>query len=420
MPVALSPQFSAALPSRCDSIWRGATLVTMQDGHYNLIENGAIAVTDGKIVWLGSAADCPAFPGARLHEFDGGIITPGFIDCHTHLVFGGDRSAEFEQRLNGVSYAEIAAAGGGILSTVNATREATEDQLLAQALFRLQPLLAEGVTCVEIKSGYGLSVENELKMLRVIRRLGAMLPVEVKSTCLAAHAVPPEFNGDADEYIQLICETLLPVVAREKLADAVDAFCEHLAFSPEQVERVFNAAQALGLPVKLHAEQLSSLHGSALAARHHALSADHLEYATEEDAKAMAAGGTVAVLLPGAYYLLRETQYPPVNHFRRHKVPMALASDANPGTSPALSLRLMLNMGCTLFRLTPEEALAGITCHAARALGLQDSHGTLEAGKVADFIHWPLSRPAELAYWLGGQLPCTVIYRGEVRGAVRS
>lgn len=420
MPVAISPSFSSEPPARCDSVWRGATLVTMQDGHYNLIENGAIAVAGGKIVWTGPARDCPIFAGATQHEFEGGIITPGFVDCHTHLVFGGDRSAEFEQRLNGVSYAEIAAGGGGILSTVNATREATEDELLAQALFRLQPLLAEGVTCVEIKSGYGLSVESELKMLRVIRRLGVMLPVDVKSTCLAAHALPPEFKGCADDYIDLICNTLLPVVASENLADAVDAFCEHLAFSPDQVERVFNAAEALGLPVKLHAEQLSSLHGSALAAKHHALSADHLEYATDEDAQAMAAGGTVAVLLPGAYYLLRETQCPPVEAFRKHQVPMALASDANPGTSPALSLRLMLNMGCTLFRLTPEEALAGITCHGARALGLQETHGTLEAGKVADFIHWPLSRPAELVYWLGGQLPCTVVYRGEVRGEFRS
>ncbi|WP_374101280.1 imidazolonepropionase [Rahnella sp. ChDrAdgB13] len=420
MPVALSPRLSSEPPTHCDSVWRGAALVTMKDGHYNLIENGAIAVTGGKIVWTGSAADCPAFSDAKQHEFDGGIITPGFVDCHTHLVFGGDRSAEFEQRLNGVSYAEIAAAGGGIISTVNATRDATEDELLAQALFRLKPLLAEGVTCVEIKSGYGLSVESELKMLRVIRRLGVILPVEVKSTCLAAHALPPEFKGRADDYIDLICDTLLPVVASENLADAVDAFCEHLAFSPDQVERVFKAAAALGLPVKLHAEQLSSLHGSALAARHHALSADHLEYATEDDAKAMAASGTVAVLLPGAYYLLRETQCPPVAHFRQHNVPMALASDANPGTSPALSLRLMLNMGCTLFRLTPEEALAGITCHGARALGLQETHGTLETGKVADFIHWPLSRPAELVYWLGGQLPCTIVYRGEIRGEFRS
>lgn len=420
MPVAMSPHLSPESPSRADSVWRGATLVTMQDGHYNLTENGAIAVSDGKIVWTGTAAECPDFADAVQHKFNGGIITPGFIDCHTHLVFGGDRSGEFEQRLNGVSYADIAAAGGGILSTVNATREASEEELLKQALFRLQPLLAEGVTCVEIKSGYGLSIESELKMLRVIRRLGSMLPAEVKSTCLAAHALPPEYKGRADDYISLICETLLPQVVSENLADAVDAFCEHLAFSPEQVERVFTAAQALGLPVKLHAEQLSSLHGSAMAARHHALSADHLEYATAEDAQAMAASGTVAVLLPGAYYLLRETQCPPVEEFRKYQVPMALASDANPGTSPALSLRLMLNMGCTLFRLTPEEALAGITCHGARALGLQETHGTLEVGKVADFIHWPLSRPAELVYWLGGQLPCTVVYRGEVRGEFRS
>ncbi|WP_413534747.1 imidazolonepropionase [Rahnella inusitata] len=419
MPLTLSPHFSSEPSSQCDSVWRGATLVTMRDWKYNLIENGAIAVSGGQILWIGPDADCPDYPHAIEHEFDGGIITPGLVDCHTHLVFGGNRSAEFEQRLNGVSYAEIAAAGGGILSTVNATRAASEDELLAQALFRLQPLLAEGITCVEIKSGYGLSVESEIKMLRVIRRLGHMLPVEVKSTCLAAHALPPEFKDRPDDYIQLICDTLLPAIAQENLADAVDAFCEHLAFSPEQVDRVFNAAKSLGLPVKLHAEQLSSLHGSALAARHHALSADHLEYATEDDAKAMAAGGTVAVLLPGAYYLLRETQCPPVEHFRTHGVPMALASDANPGTSPALSLRLMLNMGCTLFRLTPEEALAGVTCHGARALGLQDSHGTLEAGKVADFIHWPLSRPAELVYWLGGQLPCTVIFRGHLRGEVR-
>ena len=419
MPLTLSPHFSSEPSSQCDSVWRGATLVTMRDGKYNLIENGAIAVSGGQILWIGPDADCPDYPHAIEHEFDGGIITPGLVDCHTHLVFGGNRSAEFEQRLNGVSYAEIAAAGGGILSSVNATRAASEDELLAQALFRLQPLLAEGITCVEIKSGYGLSVESEIKMLRVIRRLGHMLPVEVKSTCLAAHALPPEFKDRPDDYIQLICETLLPAIAQENLADAVDAFCEHLAFSPEQVDRVFNAAKSLGLLVKLHAEQLSSLHGSALAARHHALSADHLEYATEDDAKAMAASGTVAVLLPGAYYLLRETQCPPVEHFRTHGVPMALASDANPGTSPALSLRLMLNMGCTLFRLTPEEALAGVTCHGARALGLQDSHGTLEAGKVADFIHWPLSRPAELVYWLGGQLPCTVIFRGHLRGEVR-
>jgi len=399
----------------CDSLWFGADFVTMHDGRYNIVEDGALAVKEGRILWVGPKHQCPDFITEQKTDFGGGIVTPGLVDCHTHLVFGGDRSAEFEQRLNGVSYADIAAQGGGILSTVNATREATQQQLFAQAEFRLRPLLAEGVTCIEIKSGYGLSVDSELKMLRVIRELGATQSVDVLSTCLAAHAVPPEFKGKADDYVTLICDTLLPLVASEGLADAVDAFCEHLAFSPDQVERVFGKAHSLGLPVKLHAEQLSSLHGSQLAARHHALSADHLEYATESDVKAMAENGTVAVLLPGAFYLLRETQVPPVALFRRYGVPMALASDANPGTSPALSLRLMLNMACTLFRMTPEEALAGVTCHGAQALGLGDSHGTLAAGKVADFVHWPVKRPAELVYWLGGQLPCTVVYRGESR-----
>jgi imidazolonepropionase len=399
----------------CDSLWHGADIVTMRDGKYHIISNGAIAVRDGKIVWMGEEATMPVLAAAKTVHFDGGIITPGLIDCHTHLVFGGNRSGEFEQRLNGVSYAEIAAQGGGIISTVKATRDAEETQLLEQALFRLRPLLAEGVTCVEIKSGYGLTPHSELKMLRVARQLGERLPVEVKTTCLAAHALPPEYAGRADDYIDLVCQTIVPEAAAAGLADAVDAFCEHLAFSTAQVERVFQAAEQAGLPVKLHAEQLSALGGSSLAARHHALSADHLEYASAEDAAAMAASGTVAVLLPGAYYLLRETQCPPVDLFRKHGVPMAIASDANPGTSPALSLRLMINMACTLFRLTPEEALAGVTLHAAKALGLQASHGSLEVGKVADFVHWPLARPAELAYWLGGQLPCTVIFRGEIR-----
>lgn len=415
-----SPNTSAFGTIICDSLWTGASLVTMQDGRYNLIENGVLAVKDGVILWLGAETNSPEFVTQVRHDFGGGIVTPGLIDCHTHLVFGGNRSAEFEQRLNGVSYADIAAQGGGILSTVNATRQASHQQLFEQARFRLLPLLAEGVTCVEIKSGYGLSDDSELKMLRVIRELAQNMPVRIKATCLAAHALPPEFKGRADDYIAHICEVLLPQVAAENLADAVDAFCEHLAFSPEQVERVFKAAVRLGLPVKLHAEQLSALHGSQLAARYGALSADHLEYATEEDAKAMATSGTVAVLLPGAFYLLRETQRPPVELFRKHGVPMAIASDANPGTSPALSLRLMLNMACTLFRMTPEEALAGVTCHGARALGLQNSHGTLEAGKVADFVHWPLARPAELVYWLGGQLPCTVVYQGNIRGDIRS
>jgi len=398
-----------------ESVWTGADLVTMRDGKYHLIPQGALVVRAGRLVWVGPAAEMPAFIADQHHRLPGGIITPGLVDCHTHLVFGGDRSQEFEQRLNGVSYAEIAAQGGGILSTVRATRNATEDELVASARWRLDRLLAEGVTTVEIKSGYGLDEESELRMLRAIRRLGASVAADVQATCLAAHAFPPEFKHHPEGWVDIICQRLLPAVKAAGLADAVDAFCEHLAFSPQQVTRVFEGAKALGLSVKLHAEQLSSLGGATLAAGFGALSADHLEYATEADAQAMAQHGTVAVLLPGAFYLLRETQRPPVALFRRYGVPMALASDANPGTSPALSLRLMLNMGCTLFGMTPEEALAGVTLYGAQALGLADSHGSLEAGKVANFVHWPLARPAELVYWLGGELPCTVIYRGERR-----
>ena len=346
-------------------------------------------------------------------DLGGAWVTPGFIDCHTHLVFGGDRSGEFEQRLNGVSYAEIAAAGGGIASTVRATREASEDELLASAIKRARPLLADGVTVLEVKSGYGLDLESERRMLRVARRLEQELPVTVRTTCLSAHALPPEYAGRADEYIDQVCNQILPALAEEGLVDAVDAFCEHLAFSPAQVERVFQAAKRLGLPVKLHAEQLSSLHGSSLAAHYGALSADHLEFMDESDAIAMAEAGTVAVLLPGAFFVLRETQLPPMDALRKHGVNIAIASDLNPGTSPALSLRLMLNMACTAFRLTPEEALAGVTLNAARALGMADSHGSLEAGKVADFIAWDIQRPAELAYWLGGDLPKRVIRHGE-------
>lgn len=398
-----------------DSLWLGADIVTMRDGHYNLIDDGALAVDNGELIWVGPRSELPDFAPRTQQQFDGGIITPGLVDCHTHLVFGGDRSQEFEQRLNGVSYAEIAAQGGGILSTVRATRAASQQELVASARWRLDRLLAEGVTTVEIKSGYGLDETSELTMLRAIRELAETVPADVLSTCLAAHGFPPEFKENPQGWIDIICNRLLPQVKAEGLADAVDAFCEHLAFSPEQVSAVFDQAKALGMPVKLHAEQLSALGGATLAAEYGALSSDHLEYATEADAQAMAQHGTVAVLLPGAFYLLRETQRPPVDLFRKHGVPMALASDANPGTSPALSLRLMLNMGCTLFGMTPEEALAGVTLWGAKALGLQHSHGSLEVGKVANFVHWPLARPAELVYWLGGELPCQVIYRGEAQ-----
>lgn len=391
------------------SLWFNCHAATMAGGRYSIIEDAALVTEGEHIAWIGPRTELPAGDYAERHDLEGAWLTPGLIDCHTHLVFGGDRSGEFEQRLEGVSYADIAAAGGGIASTVRATREASEGELLSGALQRARQLLREGVTTLEVKSGYGLDLASERKMLRVIRRLGDMLPLSVRATCLAAHAVPPEYAGRADAYIELVCREILPELAAEGLVDAVDAFCEHLGFTPAQVERVFAAAQALGLPVKLHAEQLSSLHGSSLAARYQALSADHLEYMTEEDVIAMAAAGSVAVLLPGAFYLLRETRLPPIELLRRHGVAMAVASDLNPGTSPALSLRLMLNMACTSFRLTPEEALAGVTLNAAKALGLAASRGSLEVGKVADFVAWQIRRPAELAYWLGGDLPKRVI-----------
>ena len=394
------------------TLWQNCHVATMAQGNYSTIEQAAIVSNAGLIEWIGAQAEVPSVEAERVVDLGGAWVTPGLIDCHTHAVFGGNRSGEFEQRLQGVSYAEIAANGGGIASTVRATRAASEDALLASARQRVQALLRDGVTTLEIKSGYGLDLVNERKMLRVARRLGEELPVTVRATCLAAHALPPEYAGRADAYIDLVCEQMLPALASEGLIDAVDAFCEHLAFSPAQVERVFIKARELGLPVKLHAEQLSSLHGSSLAARYQALSADHLEFMTEDDAIAMARAGTVAVLLPGAFYFLRETQLPPLDALRRHGVKIALSSDLNPGTSPVLSLRLMLNMGCTLFRMTPEEALAGVTVHAASALGLGASHGTLEVGKVADFVAWQIDRPADLAYWLGGELPKRVVRLG--------
>ncbi|MGP5351449.1 imidazolonepropionase [Pseudomonas helleri] len=394
------------------TLWQHCNAATMANGTYSIIEDAAIVTREGFIEWIGPRQQVPAGEYGHTIGLDGAWVTPGLIDCHTHTVFGGNRSGEFEQRLQGVSYAEIAVAGGGIASTVRATRAASEDELFASARQRLLNLLRDGVTTVEIKSGYGLSLESERKILRVIRRLGQELPVTVRSTCLAAHALPPEYKDRADDYIEHICTHMLPALAAEGLVDAVDAFCEYLAFSPEQVERVFKVAQQLGLPVKLHAEQLSSLHGSSLAARYQALSADHLEFMTEEDAMAMAQSGTVAVLLPGAFYFLRETQLPPMEALRKHRVKIAIASDLNPGTSPGLSLRLMLNMACTLFRMTPEEALAGVTQHAATALGLGESHGSLEPGKVADFVAWNIDRPADLAYWLGGDLDKRVVRNG--------
>ncbi|WP_460423264.1 imidazolonepropionase [Pseudomonas sp. ZL2] len=394
------------------TLWQHCHVASMAHGAYSIIEDAAIITSAGHIEWIGPRQQLPAVVADRTVDLGGAWVTPGLIDCHTHTVFGGNRSGEFEQRLQGVSYAEIAAQGGGIASTVRATRAASEDELFASARQRVQALMRDGVTTLEIKSGYGLDLASERKLLKVIRRLGEELPLTVRSTCLAAHALPPEYKDRADDYISHICDEMLPALAAEGLVDAVDAFCEYLAFSPAQVERVFIKARELGLPVKLHAEQLSSLAGSSLAARYQALSADHLEFMTEDDAIAMAAAGTVAVLLPGAFYFLRETQLPPMDALRKHGVKIAIASDLNPGTSPALSLRLMLNMACTLFRMTPEEALAGVTLHAATALGLGDSHGSLEVGKVADFVAWQIERPADLAYWLGGDLPKRVVRLG--------
>ncbi|MCX4063115.1 imidazolonepropionase [Pseudomonas sp. S1Bt30] len=394
------------------TLWQHCHVATMAQGKYSIIEDAAMVTAGSLIEWIGPRSQAPSADYAQVHDLQGAWVTPGLIDCHTHTVFGGNRSGEFEQRLEGVSYAEIAAQGGGIASTVRATRAASEDELFASAHKRLRSLLRDGVTTVEIKSGYGLDLANERKMLRVARRLGEALPVSVRATCLAAHALPPEYKDRTDDYIEHICSEMLPALAAEGLVDAVDAFCEYLAFSPAQVARVFDVAQQLGLPVKLHAEQLSSLHGSSLAARYHALSADHLEFMTEEDAIAMAAAGTVAVLLPGAFYFLRETQLPPMEALRKHGVKVAIASDLNPGTSPALSVRLMLNMACTLFRMTPEEALAGATQHAATALGMGHTHGSLEVGKVADFVAWQIDRPADLAYWLGGELDKRVVRHG--------
>ncbi|MCW8354539.1 imidazolonepropionase [Marinomonas pontica] len=396
---------------KLDSLWRGAHIATMKNGLYSVIENAAIGVVGGRIVWIGEAQDLPVYETQTEHDLGGGWITPGLIDCHTHLVFGGNRAGEFEQRLNGVSYQDIAKQGGGIASSVKATRDASEAELVASASRRLKSLMADGVTTVEIKSGYGLSLDSELKMLRVATELENQCPVTIKRTCLAAHAMPPEFD-DKDAYIDYLCESVLPKIATLGMADAVDAFCEGIAFSTDQVERYFKIAQSLGLPVKIHAEQLTSQGGTRMAASFKALSADHIEFIEEADVKAMADSGTVAVLLPGAFFTLKETQRPPIDLLRQYGVPMAIATDANPGTSPALSLRLMMNMACTLFALTPEESLAGATIHAAKALGMSDTHGSLEVGKVADFVCWDVESPGELSYWLGGNLVKHRVYQG--------
>ena len=389
---------------RCERVWTNARLATLAASAPELgeVDRGVIAAgPDGVILYAGPLSDAPALDAPEVIDCEGRWITPGLIDPHTHLVYAGDRAHEFELRLAGASYEEIARAGGGIVSTVAATRAASETELVALTLPRLDALLAEGVTTLEVKSGYGLNLEDELKQLRAARTLGEVRDVEVVATFLGAHALPPEFRGDPDGYVTCVCEQMIPVVAAQGLARAVDAFCEGIGFTPAQTRRVFEAARAHGLPVKLHAEQLSNQGGSALAAEFGALSADHLEHLDEAGASAMAEAGTIAVLLPGAYYFVREIQLPPVAMLRAHRVPMALATDCNPGTSPLTSLLLTMNMAATLFRLTVEECLAGVTREASRALGRLDAVGTLEAGKRCDLAIWDIERPAELVYRMG-------------------
>ncbi len=395
-----------------DALWLGADLATMSPGGvpYGAVEDGAMAATGGVIDWVGRRSELPGEP-ARLaravHDLGGGWLTPGLIDCHTHVVYGGDRVREFEARLGGVSYEEIARQGGGIASTVRATRAAAAEELADAAARRLATMRAEGVRVVEIKSGYGLDLDTELRQLQVARALGERIGMQVRTTYLGAHALPPEFAGRSDDYIEFVCRTVMPELARAGLVDAVDAYCEGIAFSPGQVRRVFDAAAELELPVKLHADQLSNLGGAALAAEYGALSADHLEWTDAAGVAAMAAAGTVAVLLPGAFYVLRETKLPPIDELRRAGVPIAIATDCNPGSSPVESILVSLSLACTLFRLTPEEALAGVTRHAAAALGMSASHGTLAAGKVADAVHWRIAHPAELSYRVGARPTAT-------------
>ena len=398
---------------KCDRLWTNARLATMAGPALGAIEKAVLATAGHRILYAGPAAEAPAFQASETTDCEGRWITPGLIDCHTHLVHGGNRAHEFELRLEGASYEEIARAGGGIVSTMKATRAASEEDLVASALPRLDALIAEGATTVEVKSGYGLELASEARMLRAARKLGNVRPVSITTTFLGAHALPPEYAGDADGYIDHIIAHMLPAIAAEGLADAVDAFCEGIGFSAEQTERLFEAARHLNLPIKLHAEQLSNLHGAALAARYGALSADHLEYLDAAGIAAMAQSGTVATLLPGAFYFVRETRLPPIEALRAAQVPIALATDCNPGTSPLTSLLLTMNMGATLFRLTVEECLMGITANAARALGLAAEIGTLEPGKRADFAIWSVERPAELVYRMGANPLHARIWNGQ-------
>ena len=390
-----------SLAMNCETLWYNARLATLTGPGLGVVESGVVAAQGGRIVYAGPQADAPSLNAAKQIDCGGRWITPGLVDCHTHLVYAGDRAREFEMRLAGASYEEIARAGGGIVSTVKATRAASQDALVASALPRLDALIADGACTVEIKSGYGLSLDDEVKMLRAARALADKRKVRIVTTFLGAHALPPEANGDKDKYIDLVVNEMMPVVAREKLADAVDAFCEGIAFSPAQTRRVFEAARKHGLRVKLHADQLSNLHGAELAATFGALSADHLEHTDEAGIAAMAKSGTVAVLLPGAFYFLRETKQPPLDSIREHRVPIAIASDNNPGTSPLTSLLLTMNMAATCFRMTVEECISGVTREGARALGILNQTGTLEAGKDCDLAIWNIENLAELVYKMG-------------------
>ncbi|MBE7728406.1 imidazolonepropionase [Komagataeibacter sp. FXV3] len=404
-----------------DRLWINLDIATMMpatdvsDDPYGCIHDAAIATSGSRIAWIGARADLPAAPDALAHtviDGHGHWMTPGLIDAHTHIIYAGDRSTEFEKRLNGVSYTEIARQGGGILSTVTNTRAASEDTLLSLAMERAQRMIRAGITTIEVKSGYGLTLEDELKQLRVARRLGEVLPVYVHTTFLGAHAFPPEYADRQDDYVSFLIDVVLPRAAAEGLVDSVDAFCENIAFSPAQVRRLFNRAMELQLPVRIHADQLSDTGGGSLAAQYRALSADHVEYVSEAGVMDMAQAGTIAMLLPGAFYFIREKHAPPVALFRRHGVAMGLATDCNPGTSPATSLTAIMNMACTLFRMTPAETLAAVTRIGARGLNLQDSTGTLATGMMADMAIWNVSGPHELSYWIGGLTPITRIFHG--------